>query len=70
MASKSEARRKAMGEVLRLASKAMRAQAEAKRAPPKPPVEAEAKKKEDDLSDEDYSALVSVYDKAGATPEA
>ena len=69
-ASRSEARRKAMGEVLRMATKAMRARTQAKAGPPKAPEPEPKAKDEDELSDEDARALIAAYESHGDTPEA
>jgi hypothetical protein len=59
-----EARRKAIGNLLKLAGKSMGERLDKKRAPaPRPEGEGEEKKKEDDdLSDDDAKALVAMYE--------
>lgn len=60
-----EARRKAIGNLLKLAGKTMGERLDKKRAPPPKPEE-EKKKEDEDISDEDAKALVAMYE----TPEA
>lgn len=62
-----ETRRKAIGEILKLANQAL-----GKRTKKKPPpLEAKPKKKdEDEIGDEDRAALLGMYESEGRAPEA
>lgn len=63
-----ETRRKAIGEILKLANQAL-----GKRTKKKPPEKLEAapkKRDEDELADEDRAALLGMYESEGQAPEA
>lgn len=68
--SDRELRKKAIGNLLKLAGQAMGNKLQAKKAPPPKAPEPEAKK-EDELEDEDARKLIELYEaKEAATPEA
>lgn len=64
-----ETRRKAIGEILKLANQALGKRT--KKKPPPKELEAKPKKKdEDELADEDRAALLGMYESEGQAPEA
>jgi hypothetical protein len=68
MPSDRELRRKAIGEILKLANQALGARVKKRKAPP--PAAVEEKKEEDEMGDDDRSALLGLYESEGKAPEA
>lgn len=66
MGMSKEARSKAMGELLKLASQALRKQMAAKKNPPKPAGAEVAPTRDDELSDEDARLLAAEYEAQGS----